>query len=386
VYYKNSQLINIYLNILLCFKYVEINNEKLIEVLKNIVDLLKKRFKFDKCYKFNKMATLEIFIKQNGNLNLNKLENLIISSEYLLYDFMIKEYSQWNIDYQIYHLKVQRFTKNQLQNFINYIQTFDYDDKIKNIALLNAMNFEKVIEICFFETKSLQIDNSKNEYDAKTLKLLETQTSFEYLTSLFTIFIDYYKDLSIADNLSHIIVDNFISNKKSENESKTQLIFYKYYIKLISEYGKYDEILVTLLTTDSLLSYEDKYEIYDTLLSRFGIQYLKSIIQYNYKNSDILLPFNQFDIVKKIVFNAIKKEKEGFTLIEYVKLLLSYDDKRGALKILFYLITEENSISAEDKDQYKTMLISLLYTLPKEDRWVVDYTGTTIRIEHILNI
>ena len=164
------------------------------------------------------------------------------------------------------------------------------------------------------------------------------------------------------------------------------MIFYKYYIKLISEYGKYDEILVTLLTTDSLLSYEDKYEIYDTLLSRFGIQYLKSIIQYNYKNGDILLPFNQFDIVKKIVFNAIKKEKEGFTLIEYVKLLLSYEDKRGALKILFYLITEENSITAEDKDQYKTMLISLLYTLPKEDRWVVDYTGTTIRIEHILNI
>lgn len=383
VYYKNYQLMALYLNILLCFKYVDMDNEELLTVLNKILKCLKKRFKFDLCYKFNKNAIFDIFIAKNNSFNLSNVENLIVSSEYLLHNVLINDYDDWNENYQLYHLQKAVVTQHDLGTFIRFIQTFDYNAKLKNIALLDNFNFEKVLDSCLVSDSSFKINFDIDNYDAKTLSLINTTTSFNYVTCLFTLFVDFYKNLDISNKLSKIIVDNYINGKEDLAENNSQLAFYKHYIKLISEYGKYAEILETLLAKDSLLTYEDKYDIYDQLLARFSLTFLKAIIQYNYSSDENILPFNQFAIVKKLVFSGIKNK--AFTLVDYVKLLLSYDDKRSALKVLYYLANEDNEESLEVREQYRTLLLSLLYTLPKEERWLVDYSGTIINIEHILS-
>ncbi|XBW36955.1 hypothetical protein QEN19_002535 [Hanseniaspora menglaensis] len=383
VYYKNSQLMNLYLNIILCFRYVDINNADLVSILKKLVTLLKKRFKFDTCYKFNKSAILNIFIAQNKKLNLARVENLVVASEFLVHNTLINDFDSWNLKYQLYHLETGNLAHYKLQSFIDYVLSFEYNAKIKNIALLNSFNFESAVENCYFENKHFEVEGN---FDFKISKLLKTNTNFEYLTCLFTIFIDQYKELKLSNILAKNIVERYISKNPENADKKTQLIFYKYYIKLISEDGKYMEILNILLTTDSLLEYEDKFEIFNELFSRFDIQFLKTIIQFNYNSTELILPFNQFDIIKQIVFNEIKNEKKKFTLLDYVKLLLSYDDKRGAMKILYYLMTEEDAETDQSKSNYKIMLVSLLYTLPKADRWVISYSGVTVSMDEILNI
>lgn len=382
VYYKNHQLMMLYLDIILCFKSIDINDAALIDVLKQLLASLIKRFKFDNCYKFNKDVLFEIFINQKASLNLKRVENFVAASEFLLNNVLINEYETWNLQYQLHFLQNQNISSFDMHRFVEFIEAYSYDPKVKNIALLQAFEFDKTIENCLFETKRVDVGNNTASYDSKTLSLLATESSFEYLTCLLTVFIDFYKDLTISDKLAKIIVDNFINSNENLTSPCSKLIFYKYYIKLISEHGKFKEIIEILLTTDSLLNPQDKYQIYSELLGRFGTDYLRAIIKYNYREQSALIPFNQFDIVKQIVFAGIKS-KNGFVLFDYVKLLLSYEDKRGALKILYYLLTEAQEESKEAKANYKNVLLSVLYTLPKEDRWVLDYSGKTVGIDDI---
>ena len=78
------------------------------------------------------------------------------------------------------------------------------------------------------------------------------------------------------------------------------------------------------------------------------------------------------------------KGESDFKMMDYVKLLISYEDTQQALNFLYALIMNDDDYKM--KQQYKVVMKAVLVTLPESERYVVDDKGSVIDMDVLASI
>lgn len=388
VAYKNYELIILYTKILLFFNTAEVKNADLLESLNLLIVLLRKRFKFQQCFEFNKTIIFDIFIEDSPSLNLQDEQNLIITSEYILTKIVIDRYHEWTDKYQLAFLAKDKFTKEDLQLFTDCIQTYDVNGKIQNIIYLKIDDYEKVYETALFDAGSIDLSEEVDEYDTMTQTLLKAPNNFEYLSTLLNVFANDVEKKDLSYKLTQLIIDNYLSGNTMD---LNLWAFYKSYVPLLAQDGKFAEVITTMNTLSTVKN-EDLLQQLSELINKFGRKYIKSVIRFNTCNkttddeTNDIIPFAQFYIIKKVVFELIMNESKNtdIVMMDYIKLLLSYEDTQQALNFLYALIINDDDYTM--KHQYRVTMKAVLSTLPEEERYVVDEEGSIIGMDILTNI
>ena len=384
--YKNYELLILYTKILLFFQTADVKNVELNKVLNDLITMLGKRFKFEQCYKFDRSIIFDIFIEDSPSLNLQNEQNLVITSEYILTNIIIGRYAEWTDKYQLAFLAKGKYTKEDLQLFSNYIQTYDVNSKIQNIVYLKLEDYEKVYESALFECKSIDLSSEVAEYDDITQSLLKAPTNFEYLSILLNLFVKNGNMKELSHRLAQLIITNYLTTPSADIDV---WVFYKGYIPLLSQDGKFAEVITTMNKLTRVKN-ELLLKQLSQLVNVHGRKYLKSVVKFNTLNkfTDVgennIIPFAQFYMIKKIAFEKIMKGESDFKMMDYVKLLISYEDTQQALNFLYALIMNDDDYKM--KQQYKVVMKAVLVTLPESERYVVDDKGSVIDMDVLASI
>lgn len=387
VAYKNYELMVLYMKIWLFFTTSEFKNTELSETLKCLLDILKKRFKFEQCFKFNKDIIFNIFIEDSPSLNLQSQQNLIVTSEYIVSNIILDRYEEWTDKYQLSFLAKDKYSQEDLHLFTDCIQTFDVNDKIQNIIYLRLNDYEKVLETLNSEFKAMDLSDEVNEYDPITKSLLTAAGNLEYLSILLGVFANELKNKEIAYKLATAIIDGYLSEGKPHSNA---WLFYKNYLPLLAQDGKFFEVVSTMNNL-GMVKNEHLFEVINELMKLYGKTYLKAVINYSVLNRSVdesskIIPFPQFYMVKKITFDLVMNHSDttNLTMMDYIKLMLSYEDTQQALNFLYALITSDNDHSMKHK--YKVMMQAVLLSLPENERYVLNAEGDAVGMDILSNI
>lgn len=384
--YKNYELLVLYTKILLFFQTADVKNVELNEVLNMLITMLRKRFKFEQCFKFDRSVVFDIFIEDSPSLNLQNEQNLVITSEYILTKIVIERYTEWTEKYQLAFLTKGKYTKDDLQLFTNYIQTYDVNSKIQNIVYLKLEDYEKVYETALFECEAIDLSEEVAEYDDITQSLLEAPTNFEYLSIVLSLFVKNGNMKELSYRLADLIIQNYLTTPSPEMDV---WVFYKGYIPLLSQDGKFTEI-ITIMNTLTTVKNELLLQQLSELINVHGRKYLKSVVKFNTLNKfadegeNNIIPFAQFYMIKKIAFEKIMKGETDLKMMDYIKLLISYEDTQQALNFLYALVLNDDDHKL--KQQYKVVMKAVLATLPESERYVVDDEGSVIAMDVLSSI
>lgn len=387
VAYKNYELMVLYIKIWLFFTTSEFNNTELSETLKSLLNTLKKRFKFEHCFKFNKDIMFNIFIEDSPSLNLQSQQNLIVTSEYIVSNIIIDRYEEWTDKYQLSFLAKDKYTEDDLQLFTDFIQSFDVNNKIQSIVYLKLNDYEKVLETSDSEFKAMDLSDEVDEYDPITKDLLAASGNLEYLSILLGVFVNQLKNKEIAYRLATAIIDGHLSEG---NDYSNAWVFYKNYLPLLAQDGKFFEVIKTMNNL-GMVKNEDLFEVISELMKLYGKKYLKAVIRYSVLKRNVVegnkvIPFPQFYMVKKITFDLVMNHSDAtdITMMDYIKLMLSYEDTQQALNFLYALITSDDDYIMMQK--YKVMMQAVLLNLPEDERYVLNAEGNVVGMDILSNI
>lgn len=387
VAYKNYQLMVLYMKIWLFFTTFEFNSTDLSEVLNLLLNALRKRFKFEQCFKFNKDIVFNIFIEDSPSLNLQTQQNLIVTSEYIVSNIIIDRYEEWTDKYQLAFLAKDKYSKEDLQLFTKCIQNFDVNNKIQNIIYLKLNDYEKVLETLDYDFKAMDLSEEVDEYDQVTKDLLTAPGNLEYLSTLLGVFVNKLQNKDISYKLAKAIIDGHLGES---NIATNAWVFYKNYLPLLAQDGKFFEVINTMNKL-GMVKNEHLLEIISELMKLYGKAYLKTVIRYNVQNREgddcnNIMPFPQFYMVKKITFDLAINHSEttDITMMDYIKLMLSYEDTQQALNFLYALITSDDDYSMKQK--YKVMMQAVLSNLPEDQRYVLNAEGNVVCMDILSNI